>query len=73
MSKCHVCGATSFRKVIERDPGGAMSHLGRFACEGCGMVFTDRQVWSGAAQILSEAPDHPISRRERGGAESELD
>jgi len=32
MSKCHVCRATSFRKVIERDSGGAMSHLGRFAC-----------------------------------------
>ena len=73
MSKCYVCGATSFRKVIERDSGGAMSHLGRFACDGCGMVFADRQVWTGALKILSEAPNHLMSRRERGGVDSELD
>lgn len=72
MSKCHVCGATSFRKVIERDPGGAMSHLGRFACDGCGMVFTDRQVWSGVVRMAG-ADALPAVPREPGGSISELD
>lgn len=72
MTKCHVCGATSFRKVIERDPGGAMSHLGRFACDGCGMVFTDRQVWRGVVRVPS-ADALPATPQERGGCTSELD
>lgn len=71
MTKCHVCGATSFRKVIERDPGGAMSHLGRFACDGCGMVFTDRQVWSGAVPAADPGLPGPIAN-DRSSA-SELD
>jgi len=72
MSKCHVCGATSFRKVIERDPSGAMSHLGRFACDGCGMVFTDRQVWSGVVRV-ADASTLPGASTASPRRASELD
>ena len=49
-----------------------MSHLGRFACDGCGMVFTDRQVWSGMVRVAG-ADALPASPLERGGSISELD
>jgi hypothetical protein len=42
---CRMCGATSYRHVIDRDDTGALKPTGMFHCSGCSVVFTDPRAW----------------------------
>jgi hypothetical protein len=45
LHRCHRCGATSYRPVIERDAQGAMRPNGRYRCTGCELVFATLREW----------------------------
>jgi len=61
---CRLCGATSYRRVIERDDAGAMRPTGLYSCSGCSVVFANPAMWrdGGADEVpgrvpAAEAPD----------------
>lgn len=45
ISKCHHCGATSYKPVIKRDEQGVMSMSGLYKCTGCGLEFKSIDEW----------------------------
>ena len=53
---CRMCGATSYRHVIARDDGGAMTPTGLYQCSGCSVVFTDPKAWREGGGDLPPAP-----------------
>lgn len=40
-----MCGATSYRRVIDRDGIGTLRPTGLFICSGCSVVFLDPKAW----------------------------
>lgn len=42
---CGICGATSYRKVIERDASGVLRPTERLRCTGCEREFVDVLAW----------------------------
>jgi hypothetical protein len=40
-----MCGAASFRRVIDRDGADALKPTGPFQCSGCSLVFADPKAW----------------------------
>lgn len=40
-----MCGATSYRRVIDRDEAGALRPTDLFQCSGCTLVFVDPRAW----------------------------
>lgn len=53
-----MCGASSYRPVLDRDAGGAMRATGLYRCSGCSVVFADPRAWreGGADEALPSAP-----------------
>ena len=45
LNKCHRCGATSYKPVIERDAAGSMKPSGQHQCVGCGLTFGSIDEW----------------------------
>lgn len=45
VNRCRLCGATSYRRVIQRDEGGALVSTSLFQCSGCSVVFADPKAW----------------------------
>ena len=62
MNACRLCGASSYRRVIERDETGAMRHRGLFACSGCSVVFTDPGSWRENGPEPTLLPPPPENR-----------
>ena len=58
-----MCGATSYRLVIERDAAGAMTHTGLYRCTGCSVVFADPRAWreGGEDELPPAAPVKPLT------------
>jgi hypothetical protein len=54
---CHVCGATSYRYVIERNDGGQMKPTQQLQCNGCKKLFSDVQDWRNGPSAPSA--EHP--------------
>lgn len=47
-----MCGATSYRPVIDRDASGALRPTSLFRCSGCSVAFTDPKAWrDGEAEL----------------------
>jgi hypothetical protein len=67
LNRCRICGASSYRAVIDRDGSGAMRPTGLYRCSGCSVVFADpaawrdgdSQAWSAAAQDSPAPPPVP--------------
>ena len=60
---CRMCGATSYRPVIDRDADGALRPTGLFHCSGCSVVFTDPKAWrDGQVELPSHASPAGKSR-----------
>jgi hypothetical protein len=58
MHRCHHCGATSYRQVIERNAQGAMGPSGRYRCTGCEVVFVHTREWrDGSARPEQRDPE----------------
>lgn len=55
-----MCGAASYRPVIDRDGAGAMRASGLYRCSGCSVVFADPRAWrDGGAQEIAAADTAP--------------
>ena len=57
-NRCGYCGATSYRRVLARDPNGVMQYTAQLLCSGCSREFADMTAWRRGAvreQPLSEA------------------
>ena len=59
-NRCRLCGATSYRHVIERDEGGRLvkGHLKQ--CSGCSEVFADTAAWRGHGERLETMADRLV-------------
>ena len=56
LNRCRMCGAASYRPVIDRDWAGAMRASGLYRCSGCSVVFADPRAWrDGGAQEIAAA------------------
>ena len=54
---CRMCGATSYRRVLARDEGGAMRATELYQCSGCSVVFADPRAWrEGGGDAVPDAP-----------------
>ena len=60
---CRLCGATSYRRVIERDEMGQMRATSLYQCSGCSVVFADPKAWreGGLDVIEPAAPVRPLT------------
>jgi hypothetical protein len=65
VNRCRMCGASSYRAVIDRDGSGAMRPTGLYRCSGCSVVFADPAAWrDGELQSWSSSaqdPPKPVS------------
>jgi len=43
--KCCKCGATSYQRLIERAPNGALLATGAYRCSGCRNIFQTLRAW----------------------------
>lgn len=43
--KCRECGATSYQRVLDRTPTGALQPTGQYKCTGCRNVFASIRAW----------------------------
>jgi len=43
--KCRVCGTTSYQRVVNRVPSGALEPTGEYRCTGCRNVFESLRAW----------------------------
>lgn len=51
-----MCGATSYRSVIDRDGTGALRPTSLLQCSGCSVVFVDPKAWrDGEAETPQQA------------------
>jgi hypothetical protein len=58
---CRMCGATSYRRVIDRDEHGALRPTALYQCSGCSVVFADPKAWrEGEPDVSSPTP--PVER-----------
>ena len=66
-----MCGATSYRSVIDRDATGQMRQTSLYQCSGCSVVFTDPTAWRlGESGVLpADDPIKPLVRCTVGPAD----
>lgn len=60
VNRCHRCGCTSYKPVIERNAEGAMTPCGRYKCVLCGVVFTSVSQWRCGTSLASAAVDAAV-------------
>ena len=54
---CRMCGATSYRRVIDRDETGSLRPTGLYRCSGCSVAFADPKAWrEGEAEAPAPLP-----------------
>lgn len=52
-----MCGATSYRRVIDRDAHGALRPTALYQCSGCSVVFADPKAWrEGEPDLPAHSP-----------------
>jgi hypothetical protein len=56
-----MCGASSYRAVIDRDGSGAMRPTGLYRCSGCSVVFADPRAWREGGADDAVAPRPSVS------------
>lgn len=43
--RCRSCGASSYQRLVRRDPDGVMRYSGVYKCSGCSLEFTQLGSW----------------------------
>jgi hypothetical protein len=66
LNRCRMCGASSYRPVLDRDGSGAMRATGLYRCSGCSVVFADPRAWreGGADDAVALRPAAGAGDRE---------
>jgi DNA-directed RNA polymerase subunit RPC12/RpoP len=57
--RCRLCGAATYRRLVQRGPTGAMEYANLYRCSGCSVTFTDPSAWresSAPAAVRTAAP-----------------
>ena len=62
--RCRLCGATSYRRLVQRGQSGAMTYSGLYGCSGCDMTFTNPSTW--------RAESSPANATAAGRADDDL-
>jgi hypothetical protein len=59
--RCRLCGATTYRRLIERALDGAMRYSGLYRWSGCSVTFADPASWrrGQATHATSQRPPFP--------------
>ena len=59
---CRLCGATSYRRVVDRDGSGALTPTSLYQCSGCSVVFADPKAWRDGGMPSDEdvSPARPV-------------
>jgi hypothetical protein len=68
LNRCRMCGASSYRPVLDRDGAGAMRATGLYRCSGCSVVFADPRAWREGGADDAVAPRAPVEAPGRGVA-----
>lgn len=64
---CRMCGASSYRRMVQRGPDGAMEYGPLYRCSGCSVTFTDPSAWrqgpdpDNALPTIQLPPDKPLT------------
>lgn len=65
---CRLCGATNYRRMIERDELGQLRLSDLYQCSGCAVVFATTKAWRGDDQpslppagALTHASTSPVA------------
>lgn len=59
--RCRLCGATSYRRLVERGANGQLGYSNRYRCSGCTLSFTDPAQWWGAVPRDSASHQSALS------------
>ena len=65
--RCRMCGASSYRRLVQRGPDGAMGYGDLYRCSGCSVTFTDPSAWRQgpepdiAQPTVEGPPDKPLT------------
>ena len=69
LNACRTCGATNYRRVIERDDKGDLRPTGLYQCSGCSVVFANPVAWrDGGADVVAAQATQIAARRIAGSA-----
>lgn len=63
LNACRTCGATNYRRVIERDANGALRPTGLYHCSGCSVVFANPAAWRDGGVDVAATQAGPIASR----------
>lgn len=63
-----MCGASSYRPVLDRDAAGAMRSTGLYRCSGCSVVFADPRAWREGGADDAAPPVSPAAPAGAGAA-----
>jgi hypothetical protein len=68
-----MCGATSYRPVLDRDGTGAMRATGLYRCSGCSVVFADPRAWRESGADDAPPSASPVASTGVGGIPMPVD
>ena len=61
---CRTCGATNYRRVVERDAHGHLRATGLYQCSGCSVVFANPKAWrDGGVDVVMPHPPRGVPNR----------
>lgn len=43
--KCHLCGTSNYRRLMQRADNGSLQPTGPYQCTGCRNVFESLRAW----------------------------
>ena len=64
---CRLCGATSYRRVIERDAQGQLRATSLYQCAGCSVVFAEPSAWRESGRETLPPPP-PLAEQQQSGS-----
>ena len=64
--RCRLCGAATYRRLVQRGLSGVMEYANLYRCSGCSVTFSDPSAWregsTPAAARSDTAPSAPAPR-----------
>lgn len=66
--RCRLCGATSYRRLVQRGQGGAMAYSGLYGCSGCDLTFANPSTWRAESSPANATAEADANASEHGAA-----
>jgi DNA-directed RNA polymerase subunit RPC12/RpoP len=48
--RCRQCGASNYRRLVQRGANGVMGYVDRYGCSGCSLTFGSPSEWRSVDQ-----------------------